>query len=911
MKPKTLLSTLAFITVILWSQCFPPEITELDQPGQVEYYDTFAINMVITGYGAIAENADVSFSNPEIESLKDRISAICTNDGGTEYRLILSMQLWYTWDILDSILFFAKDTIVTMQTQEGFFVHDKELSRDMDSIMPPQTNQKWWVAVSDSLYFTDGTLWIDPQVVVGNNPAFPNTFYQLGYKENDYLNLLAGSLLEEGIIFCLPPDTVHVINTNDYGYGSLRQAVNDIMDGGVIYFDLNPGDTIKLDSSLMIRKNLSMVGPDTFDIFVMANNHEACMGIFSDSSSLDDSVFVDIENLSIINSGRGIYGTYVWLNIHNCIITGNEAGLIFENCNVIVDSTKMKYNDVGLTAMSSYLEVSGSSMSYNNLSGLHAGESEVFLSGTRIAYNQQPGIENEAGNTFVFDTLNRCNLYLNGLGLNVEHIGRDVHSSYPLHLVLDTFSVLYPTVYYLYDIDSITWDINYGMIEQYKQDMFVAMDGDDDNSGLSWDDAFRTIDRALASVMVDYDVPNTIHLSEGTFNLGHQVVPQTVSFKGQGMDKTILDVSWLWIYKPYMTKISDMIVPYNAAGPNIISDFGSLLVENVAFDSCITGLHLTEIELGMDSSIFYKCQEGIVAGDCELEIFNSAFISNDNAVMMGNMYGEDESHLIKACFFVSNGQAVSALGNEAFPTYLNIVNSLFVENESEEGIICGDTNVKMKIVNSTIAMNYSTGAVRSLGTGSSANIINSIIYDNPEPQIEYDGDITISYSDIQGGWEGDGNIDGDPDFDVIGTYPFSLLAGSPCIGAGNPDTTGLDLPVYDLAGNPRITDERIDMGAYECLNTGIENKPGKVHLVSIYPNPVDQNTICRIAMKNPGHLCIDIYNQNGQLLSTNIDSYYQVGEYQIPLNIKDLKSGVYIVLIAIDGEIQSRKIVKL
>jgi parallel beta-helix repeat protein len=49
---------------------------------------------------------------------------------------------------------------------------------------------------------------------------------------------------------------------------------------------------------------------------------------------------------------------------------------------------------------------------------------------------------------------------------------------------------------------------------------------------------------------------------------------------------------------------------------------------------------------------------------------------------------------------------------------------------------------------------------------------------------------------------------------------WSLLSSSPCIDAGAADTTGLSLPTTDIAGNPRITNSIIDMGAYEyILNT--------------------------------------------------------------------------------------------
>jgi hypothetical protein len=44
---------------------------------------------------------------------------------------------------------------------------------------------------------------------------------------------------------------------------------------------------------------------------------------------------------------------------------------------------------------------------------------------------------------------------------------------------------------------------------------------------------------------------------------------------------------------------------------------------------------------------------------------------------------------------------------------------------------------------------------------------------------------------------------------------YYLSEGSPCINTGTADTTGMNLPLTDLAGNQRVWDGRIDMGCYE------------------------------------------------------------------------------------------------
>ena len=83
--------------------------------------------------------------------------------------------------------------------------------------------------------------------------------------------------------------------------------------------------------------------------------------------------------------------------------------------------------------------------------------------------------------------------------------------------------------------------------------------------------------------------------------------------------------------------------------------------------------------------------------------------------------------------------------------------------------------------------------------------------------------MTATYSDIQGGWSGTGNLDADPLFvdadgadDVAGTADdnLRLQPGSPAIDAGNNAAVPAGVTT-DLDGAPRIFNSVVDMGAYE------------------------------------------------------------------------------------------------
>jgi predicted outer membrane repeat protein len=111
--------------------------------------------------------------------------------------------------------------------------------------------------------------------------------------------------------------------------------------------------------------------------------------------------------------------------------------------------------------------------------------------------------------------------------------------------------------------------------------------------------------------------------------------------------------------------------------------------------------------------------------------------------------------------------------------------------------------------------NESGGGIRS--HSSDLTVCNSIFWaDSPnEFSLLSGSSINIIYSDIQGGWEGEGNIDADPMFVDADNGDYQLQADSPCIDAGTPDCA----TDYDIDGNPR--DDEPDMGAYECQRGAI------------------------------------------------------------------------------------------
>ena len=156
---------------------------------------------------------------------------------------------------------------------------------------------------------------------------------------------------------------------------------------------------------------------------------------------------------------------------------------------------------------------------------------------------------------------------------------------------------------------------------------------------------------------------------------------------------------------------------------------------------------------------------------------------------------------------ITNNTAIDGGGIKcADGSNLSLENVTITSNTASDdggGIYCSFANPSLQ--NVTISDNSASDDGGGIWLSySNTSLINSIMW-NDSPQEIYDagyGSVTATYSDIQGGWTGTGNIDSDPLFINSGIGDYHLQATSPCIDAGD--------PVFPL--DPDGT--RADMGAY-------------------------------------------------------------------------------------------------
>ncbi|OQX71090.1 MAG: hypothetical protein B6D62_02690, partial [Candidatus Cloacimonas sp. 4484_275] len=234
----------------------------------------------------------------------------------------------------------------------------------------------------------------------------------------------------------------------------------------------------------------------------------------------------------------------------------------------------------------------------------------------------------------------------------------------------------------------------------------------------------------------------------------------------------------------------------------------------------------------------------------------------------------------------------------SFINNLSLENVIITNNFADwgGGIYCYYSGLSLENV-TIIGNSADYGGGIYCADNSNPNLINSILWNNNPQEIYFHyqyspSSVTISYSDIQGGEEGietndngiinwlEGNIDANPLFaDTL----YHLSSNSPCIDAGIPDTTGLNLPPFDLDNNFRVWDGDnngiaiIDMGTFEydappfvSVNGEIVTNPSSSALFQNYPNPFNSSTTIsfELTAKDAKNAKIEIYNIKGQKLKT-------------------------------------------
>ncbi|RLD60139.1 MAG: hypothetical protein DRN27_08230 [Thermoplasmata archaeon] len=590
--------------------------------------------------------------------------------------------------------------------------------------------------------------------------------------------------------------------------------------------------------------------------------------------------------------------------------------------------------------------------------GLYINNSNVILDGNIISYNR--GIRYAGGLGFSGNntTLQFNETNLNSIYLNYSATGSDIYIGYNIpdvvNIITDTLTVNEPDFFFIGPSHLCTISQLNSIIEPIDQDLYVAPEGDDSNSGLTTYEPLQTLAWAQTLIKRNDENPNTIHLAEGTYSrsLNNQVFPmnikQGVIYKGISSNNTILDAEseypFFFQYSRNQDEFSTLILK------DLKLTNGECLDESYA-----GAINIYQADLHLNNVIIENCNGNIGSailtqnGYCN---FNNVIVRNNtggkgicntieyncpNPVLNATYINTKVEHNYPGVEF--NGGAIRLGGH---PNILGeykaqIINCEIIDNYNDFFYVTGGAsgltihdNIVVDVVNSTFGDNtllYDTGCTNSVNN-SELNIFNSILYNNDgySTILWENALINISNSLIEGGDDNvnyqqtpsvinwlEGNVNEDPLWQNEGDFPFSLTSNSPCINAGTLDLPPeIELPEFDLAGNPRIYGETIDMGAYEyqgdsqSINENVIVIP-EISQISNYPNPFNPSTTIKLDLAESGEIELAIYNIKGQKIKTFLNAYSAKGHFMIVWqgtddNQKKVASGQYFIKLNVNGK---------
>ncbi|MEE9131513.1 MAG: hypothetical protein V3T84_15970 [Phycisphaerales bacterium] len=222
----------------------------------------------------------------------------------------------------------------------------------------------------------------------------------------------------------------------------------------------------------------------------------------------------------------------------------------------------------------------------------------------------------------------------------------------------------------------------------------------------------------------------------------------------------------------------------------------------------------------------------IMSADSQVNLVDCDLHDNEGyhggAVAFVQFFGEGASLTLVDCSITNNSAVVGGGVFDQNATAL-LINSTLIANQVSGLIGLGGGMVVLsdsfaRVINTTIAANSAIegGAVATIN--SITRVSNSLLWANIPDEIS--GSANVFYSNIQGGWFGDGNIDADPLFVDPDNDDYHISASSPCIDAA----ANIIVPkgfMTDLDGNPRFIEDPntpdtglgdcpiVDMGSYE------------------------------------------------------------------------------------------------
>ena len=359
------------------------------------------------------------------------------------------------------------------------------------------------------------------------------------------------------------------------------------------------------------------------------------------------------------------------------------------------------------------------------------------------------------------------------------------------------------------------------------------------------------------------------------------------------------------------------------AGIDAASDGDTVLVSPGTYVENINygGKNIVVIGEDMETTIIDGNQSGsvvtITGGEDTTAVLNGFTIQNGSADYGGGIYIHGAGPTLKYLIIRNNLAGDSPQGGggigiegiyEQTDKLTKIFNCLFYDNQAGRGqAIKSQDYTGLQIIQSTFFNNTVVDSFSNFYEYI-INGSNNIFWGN-DSILRGSSNFNFSYSNIQGGWEGEGNIDADPLFCDAENGDYTLAENSPCIDAGDPSSP------YDPDGTIA------DMGAFgigceAILSTDKDVIPLQYVLHQNYPNPFNPTTQIKYDLPEDAMVNVTIYDMMGRLVSNLVSSQQNAGYKSLQWNATNdagspVSAGLYLYTIQAGEFRQTKKMVLL
>jgi hypothetical protein len=403
-------------------------------------------------------------------------------------------------------------------------------------------------------------------------------------------------------------------------------------------------------------------------------------------------------------------------------------------------------------------------------------------------------------------------------------------------------------------------------------------------------------ERQEASVNVAILVPgdaSTIQAGIDLAGLGDHVVLADMTFTGGGNKGLVID--------------KDITVRSMNGDPNncVIDCQGSgraVTFSGVSTAATLQGIAITGGSEGEGGGVLFDNSSGTING-CKIT-GNTSTATGGGGVMIKN---SSDPHLVNTTFISNSTSGIGVVGG-----------ALYVKGGSTPAV-----------ENCTFYQNsaYDATAMYSIDGGTVTTLVNCIVWSHGpgtsgvEIQSQSGAVTSITYSNIEGGFTGTGNINSNP---IFADGDLRLASISPCVDVGDNESSTVST---DYDGNPRIFDgdgditATVDMGPFEygsSSSVGVLDEPaaGGLRLLPAWPNPARADVHVAFSLATEGPVSLTVFDLAGRPVRTLVNRTLSEGTHLFTWDGHDAAGrktavGVYLLRLVAEGESRGQKILKV